>query len=133
MSRREFCCCTLNAKKSTFGPGSVSFYAERYFEMQYVPLIVIHTGAGRYSKKNDAQIKRLCDKICRVIMERLKAGLSSLSGAEMAVQMLEDSPLTNAGYGSHLNASGKVECDAAIMCSVDGKFGCVASIPGTRV
>lgn len=131
MSRRECYRCTLNAKKSTLGPGSESLYAEWYFWMQYVPLIVIHTGAGRYAKTNDARIKALCDQTCRLVMEELKTGLSALSGAEMAVQMLEDSPLTNAGYGSHLNGSGQVECDAAIMSNVDGKFGCVAAVPGT--
>lgn len=66
-------------------------------------------------------------------MERLGDGMTSLDGAAMAIQLLEDSPLTNAGYGSNLNASGRVECDAAIMSSVDGRFGCVAAVPGMLI
>lgn len=120
-------------EKSTRRPGSTSFCCGQRPEMPYLPLIVIHTGAGRHARKRDAEIRALCDRVCRQVMERLKAGSSALSGAEMAVQMLEDSPLTNAGYGSALNISGNVECDAAIMSSIDGVFGCVAAVPGALV
>ncbi|KAJ2639718.1 taspase, threonine aspartase, 1 [Coemansia sp. RSA 1286] len=61
-------------------------------------------------------------------MERLKQGATANDAVEVAIKVLEDASVTNAGIGSNLNRVGLVECDAAIMCSKPDAFGAVGSV-----
>jgi beta-aspartyl-peptidase (threonine type) len=64
--------------------------------------------------------------------ESLRDGASALDVVEMAVRLLEDDPIFDAGRGSHLNREGKVEMDASIMEGSMLRAGAVAAIPCVR-
>lgn len=48
-------------------------------------------------------------------MAVMKAGGSAVDAVEIAIKVLEDREITNAGYGSNLGFDGVVECDAVIV------------------
>ena len=85
--------------------------------------IVIHGGAGTILKKNmtpedEASYTAKLEEAIRVGYEILKNGGSSLDAVEKTVNVLENSPLFNAGKGAVFTNEGKNELDASIM---DGK------------
>ena len=62
----------------------------------------------------------------------LGKGGSALDAVEIAVRLLEDSPLFNAGKGSVFTAEGTHEMDAAIMNGENLKAGAVSLITGIK-
>ena len=60
-------------------------------------------------------------------MSVLKSGGSAVDAVEMAVRVLEDREITNAGYGSNLTIDGTVECDASIVDEY-GRSGAVGAV-----
>src|SRR5690242_5623153 len=84
---------------------------------------IIHGGAGTIKRGSmtPEQEKEYRDKLTEVVMAGYKAlqdGKTSLDAVEIAIRMMEDSPLFNAGKGAVFTADGKNELDASIM---DGK------------
>lgn len=85
--------------------------------------IIIHGGAGTILKKNmtperEAAYKAKLEEAIRVGYNILKNGGSSLDAVEKTINIMEDSPLFNAGKGSVFTNAGTIEHDASIM---DGK------------
>ena len=55
-------------------------------------------------------------------------GGHALDAIEAAIIVLEDDPVFDAGYGSHLNLDGDVECDAIVMDAATLRAGSVAGL-----
>src|SRR5437764_1050608 len=97
-------------------------------------VLVIHGGAGVESR---AQMTPELEKAYRTDLERaLRAGYeamrrdggTSLDGVQAAINVMEDSPLFNAGRGAVLNREGKHELNASIMEGKTKKAGAVAGL-----
>ncbi|KAJ8882459.1 hypothetical protein PR048_014267 [Dryococelus australis] len=89
-------------------------------------------GAGDHSQKLYPEYKKLCQTACRRAMSLLRAGSPALQVVVAATTVLEDSALTNAGFGSTLNWDGQVECDASVMDGPSLRYGAVGAVPGVR-
>ena len=62
-------------------------------------------------------------------MTFLKNGGDAVDAVEMAIRVLEDKDITNAGFGSNLTIHGMVECDATIIDHY-GRSGAVGAVGG---
>lgn len=95
--------------------------------------IVIHGGAGGIKKEYFTEEQQ--EAYTLKLEEALKAGYAilekggiSLDAVEAAINVMEDSPLFNAGKGSVYNSEGNQEMDAAIMDGKTLNAGAVAGV-----
>jgi beta-aspartyl-peptidase (threonine type) len=93
---------------------------------------IIHGGAGviKRGSMTPEKEKAYRDKLTEALLAGYKAlqdGKTSLDAVEIAIRMLEDSPLFNAGKGSVFTSDGRVELDASIM---DGKTLAAGGVAG---
>lgn len=99
--------------------------------------IAIHGGAGTLVKgmmtpEKEIAYKADLKKARDAGYEALAEGLSAVDAVEIAVQILEDSPLFNAGKGSVFTADETHEMDAAIMDGKSLEAGAVTLISGIK-
>ena len=93
--------------------------------------IVVHGGAGVMTGLSDERQQQIHKKIQESVSKAysiLEKGGSSLDAVEIAVSILEDSPLFNAGKGSVYNSDEVQEMDASIMEGKNRLSGAVASV-----
>lgn len=100
-------------------------------------VLVMHGGAGTILKKNmtaekEQAYRAAMTKALQTGYEALKSGKSSLDAVEVAIHVLEDSPLFNAGKGAVFTHEGKNEMDAAIMDGKTLKAGAIAGVTVIR-
>ncbi|GLI72684.1 hypothetical protein PoHVEF18_000865 [Penicillium ochrochloron] len=93
--------------------------------------IFVHAGAGYHSRENETKHLQACQLAAQTGMNVLRNGGTAVDAVEMAVIMLEDSVITNAGYGSNLNAQGRVESDASIVDHF-GRSGACGAVPSVK-
>lgn len=94
---------------------------------------MIHGGAGviRRGSLTPEKEKEYRAKLEEALLAGYKAlqdGKTSLDAVEMAIKILEDSPLFNAGKGAVFTADGKNELDAAVMDGKNLMAGAVAGL-----
>ncbi|MBX0335046.1 isoaspartyl peptidase/L-asparaginase [Pontibacter sp. HSC-14F20] len=99
--------------------------------------IAIHGGAGTITPASmtpelEKAYKRALSHAISESFSVLEKGGTALDAVELAVVLLEDSPLFNAGRGSVFTKEGKHEMDAAIMCGKTLEAGAVAGIRSIR-
>ncbi len=99
--------------------------------------IIIHCGAGTLSRaemtgEKEAEIRAVLKASVLAGHEALQAGASGEQAVVAAINVMEDSPLFNAGRGSVYNADGKHEMDASIMEGAGLNAGAVAAVRHIR-
>lgn len=96
--------------------------------------IIIHGGAGsirrdNMSEEKEAKYRQKLEEAIRVGYDILKNGGTSIDAVQNTINILEDSPLFNAGKGAVFTHEGTNEHDASIM---DGKTLNAGASAGTK-
>ena len=96
--------------------------------------LVIHGGAGTILRKNmtlekEEKYRAVLAEAIQVGHRILKRGGSSQEAVEKTINIMEDSPLFNAGKGAVLNSNASIELDASFM---EGKSLGAGAISGVR-
>lgn len=99
--------------------------------------LVIHGGAGTITKDTitPEQEKAYQDKLNEALQAGyaiLDKGGSSLDAVQASINVMEDSPLFNAGKGAVFTNEGKNEMDASIMDGSNRKAGAVAGVTNIK-
>jgi beta-aspartyl-peptidase (threonine type) len=99
--------------------------------------LAIHGGAGTIERsamtpEREAAFREALEAAVRAGHKRLVAGGSSLEAIQAAINLLEDSPLFNAGKGAVFNAEGENELDASVMTGQDRNAGAISSVRRVR-
>ncbi len=79
------------------------------------PALIVHGGAWDIPDEAIDACKSGCSQALAAGWPILSRGGHALDAIEAAIMVLEDDPVFDAGYGSHLNLDGRVECDAIVM------------------
>ena len=93
-----------------------------------VVFIALHAGAGYHNPAHHVDLQELFHAACQLALTQ--AG-SAEEAVYLAIQLLEASPLTNAGRGSVLTEDGRVECEASMMLG-NGAYSGVAAVCGVE-
>ena len=101
-------------------------------------ILAIHGGAGgdgswRGLTSLDPERIRCMRNVLQSIGDALDSGsIDALEAVTMAVELMENEPLFNAGIGSVLDEDGTVTMDASIMNGSDGAAGSVVNVRRIR-
>ena len=92
------------------------------------PSLILHGGAWDIPDDAVDACKAGCLRALYAGWTVLKSGGHALDAIQAAVMVLEDDPVFDAGYGSHLTLDGHVECDAIVMEAATLRAGSVAGL-----
>jgi len=99
--------------------------------------LAIHGGAGGdgpWKGPTDLDPQRIAcmHNVLSTVGSMLESGLDALEAVTIAVEMMENEPLFNAGIGSVIAADGSVTMDASIMRGSDSAAGSVVNVTRIR-
>ncbi len=112
----------------------LTFLSQSAFSQSQKFGLVIHGGAGTILKKNmtlekeAAYVSKLTEAL-ETGYKILENGGKSLDAVEKVINIMENSPLFNAGKGAVLTEKGEAELDASIM---DGKTLMAGAVAGVK-
>ena len=92
------------------------------------PSLIVHGGAWDVPDEAVDACKDGCQRALAAGWAILSRGGFALDAIEAAVMVLEDDPVFDAGFGSHLTLDGKVECDAIVMNGATLRAGAVSTL-----
>lgn len=130
MNMKRFLSCFL-----LLYTGILSLQGQTSLKPRYV--LAIHGGAGTILKKNmsDSLERAYIAVLTKSLKEGymvLQHGGKSVDAVSAAIQIMEDSPLFNAGKGAVFNHNGENEMDASIMDGKTRKAGAIAGVHTIR-
>jgi L-asparaginase / beta-aspartyl-peptidase len=96
------------------------------------PSLIVHGGAWDIPDEAVDACEAGCQRALAAGWSILNSGGSALDAVVAAVMVLEDDPVFDAGFGSHLTLDGYVECDAIVMDGVTLRAGSVAALRHIR-
>ena len=102
-----------------------------------VASLAIHGGAGGdgpWKGPTDLDPQRIAcmHNVLSTVGSMLESGVDALEAVTIAVEMMENEPLFNAGIGSVIAADGSVTMDASIMRGSDSAAGSVVNVKKIR-
>lgn len=111
---------------------ATSFFSAATLAAEPPIRLVIHGGAGTIVKstitpQQEAEYKAKLDEALQAGYKVLESGGTSLEAVQRAINVMEDSPLFNAGKGAVFTHDGRNELDASIM---DGKTLAAGAVAG---
>jgi L-asparaginase / beta-aspartyl-peptidase len=80
-----------------------------------IPSLIVHGGAWDIPDEAVDSCRAGCQNALVDGWTVLSNGGRAIDAIEAAIKVLEDDPVFDAGFGSHLNLDGRVECDAIVM------------------
>jgi L-asparaginase / beta-aspartyl-peptidase len=96
------------------------------------PSLIVHGGAWDIPDEAVSACQAGCQRALTAGWSILCSGGSALDAVEAAVIVLENDAVFDAGYGSHLNLDGRVECDAIVMDGATLRAGSAAALQRIR-
>jgi L-asparaginase / beta-aspartyl-peptidase len=92
------------------------------------PSLILHGGAWDIPDDAVDACKLGCNRALQAGWFVLSNGGHAIDAIEASLTILEDDPTFDAGFGSHLNLDGRVECDAIVMDGTTLRAGAVAGL-----
>jgi L-asparaginase / beta-aspartyl-peptidase len=96
------------------------------------PSLIVHGGAWDIPDEAVDACKAGCERALEAGWSVLSCGGSALDAVQASVIVLEDDPVFDAGFGSHLTLDGYAECDAIVMDGATLRAGAVAALRRIR-